>query len=291
VIGVDSSHLPEFSKRIKALHDAGQTPCRVTAFHDPGQHGMPAAEIAKWKQTTLDLGAVEVPTLDGLLGQVDGVLVLAVDGHHHAELALPALRRGLPTYVDKPLTCDLPGALGLLDAARKSKARCYSASSLRFAAEVTGLDKTRLGTLHAIDAFGPGELNAAMPGLFFYGVHTIEMVDALWGPGVKRARAQTTTDRDLLDLEYHDGRFARLRMERKGCYDFGATIHGDKGLASFKVDFADVYNRLVKGMTGFFEGKPAPADLRDIVENVAVMEAGNRSMQHGGQWVDVPRVE
>ena len=59
-----------------------------------------------------------------------------------------------------------------------------------------------------------------MEGLFYYGVHAIEMVDAIWGPGVKRVSALYLEDRDLLDLDYHDGRYARLRMERKGRYDF-----------------------------------------------------------------------
>lgn len=290
-VGIDSSHLPEFSKRILALHEAGKTPCRVTAFFDPGDHQMPSGQVAKWREATLGLGAVQVERYESLLEQVDGVLVLAVSGHVHAELAYPALRRGLPTYVDKPLTCNLSQALQLLEVARGSKARCYSASSLRFASEVGALDRAALGDLVAIDAYGPGELNAAMAGLFFYGVHTIEMVDAIWGPGVKRVSAVSSADRDLLDLDYHDGRYARLRMERKGCYDFGATVHGTKGIASFKVDFADVYSRLVSGMCRFFEGGAAPADLRDIVENVAVMEAGNASMSHNGDWIDVPSIE
>ncbi len=289
-IGTDSSHLPEFTRRINGLHDQGLSACRVTAFYDAGHHGMPAADVRKWQSTTLDMGAVQVASQDSLLDQVDGVMVLAVDGRRHAELALPSLRRGLPTYIDKPLTCDLHQALSILTAARSSKARCYSASSLRFAAELGQLDRSKLGTLLAIDAFGPGELNDAMPGVFFYGVHTVEMVDAIWGPGVKRVRAVRATDRDLMDLEYHDGRHAHLRLERKGCYDFGATVHGDKAIAAFKVDFADVYNRLVAGMVRFFEGGPAPAELRDIVENIAVMQAANESLFGDGGWVPVATV-
>lgn len=288
-VGVDSSHLPEFSRRIKELNDKGQTRCRVTAFYDTGKHDLPASDVAKWRETTLALGAREAESLEALLKQVDGVMVLAVNGHVHFELAMPSLQRGLPTYIDKPLTCNLDQAKSLLSAARKGGARSYSASSLRFATEIPQLDRAKLGTLCAIDAFGPGELNPSMAGLFFYGVHTIEMVDAIWGPGVARVRAITTPDRDRVDLEYADGRYAHLRMERKGCYDFGATVHGSGAVQSFKVDFTEVYSNLVKGMTRFFEGGPAPAELRDIVENIGVMEAGNQSMKTG-QWVDVPKI-
>lgn len=287
-IGNDSSHLPEFTKRIKALHDAGQTRCSVTRLWSDRQPDMPAEQTRKWQQSAIELGAQPADTMDELLNNVDGVMLLAVNGNKHLRLALPALKRGLPIYIDKPLTCSLAEAKELLSASRASRARCYSASSLRFAAEVAALPRDDLGQIHAIDAFGPGELSPAMKGLFYYGVHTIEMVDAIWGPGVRRVSGITLADRDLLDLEYHDGRYARLRMERKGAYEFGATVHGEKAVHQFRVSFTGVYDTLIQGMIRFFEGGAAPAALRDIVENVAVMEAGNQSIDRGGEWIEIP---
>jgi predicted dehydrogenase len=291
VIGTDTSHLPEFTKRINALSDAGETRCRVTRLWTDGQHGMRAEQAHKWQASAVEMGVRPASSIEELLDDVNGVMVLSVNGHTHLRFATPALVRGLPTYIDKPLTCSLAEAKQLLSLARQHDARCYSASSLRFAAEVTELPRQQLGAIHAIDAFGPGELNPSMEGLFFYGVHLVEMVDAIWGPGVARASSITMPDRDLLDLEYHDGRYARLRMERRGCYDFGATVHGEKKVHQFRVDFADVYNRLIRGMTRFFEGAEAPTTLRDLVENVAVMEAGNRSMKADGVWIEVPLID
>ena len=273
-VGIDTSHLPEFTRRLNALNDSGQSRCRVTALHDPGQHQLPAAQVDKWRAETVAMGIAEVSSLDAMLDQVDGVLILCVDGHTHARLATPGLARGLPTYIDKPLTCSLVEAQQLLATSTQHNAPCYSASSLRFAAEIADLDRTRLGKLEVISAFGPGELNPAMEGLFYYGVHTIEMVDAIWGPGVLRVRATHTPDRDLLELEYADGRFAQLRMERKGHYDFGATVHGSNGVTSFEVNFSTVYDRLVAAMARFFEDGIPPVQLQHIVENVAVMQAG-----------------
>jgi hypothetical protein len=43
-------------------------------------------------------------------------------------------------------------------------------------------------------------------------------------------------------------------------------------------------------MVRFFEGGEPPAPLRDIVENVAVMEAGNRSIAQDGAWITVPEI-
>ena len=291
IVGLDSSHVPEFTRRIHALRDAGDSRCCVTKLWTDGQHDMPAAEVAKWRQATLDMGVEEAGSLDALLDSVDGVLVLAVNGAKHEALAAEALRRGLPTYIDKPLANDLAAGRRILAAARQGGARCYSASSLRFATELEAIPRDTLGDLVAIDATGPGELNDAMPRLLFYGVHTVEMVDAIWGPGVTQVRADAGDDRDVMQLRYADGRYAHLRLERKGGYDFAATIHGTKGLHHFKVDFGPVYGRLVAGMTRFFEGGDAPADLRDIVENLAVIESAHVSLQQGGTWIDVPSVD
>jgi len=292
IIGIDSSHAPEFTRRINALYADRKTPCEVIAFVDVGDHGWPVAEdVERWRTETARLGAAPTRSIEALLDSVEGVLVLAVDGTRHLELAMPALERGLPTYIDKPLTCDLDEARRLLAASRERDARCYSASSLRFAEELDSLDRRALGDLVAIDAYGPGELNQGAPGLFHYGVHTIEMIDAIWGPGVSRVSAIELPDRHLVDLEYHDGRYARLRLERRGAYDFGATIHGTQSVTHFHVDFGPVYDRLVAGMARFFEGGKPPAALRDIVENVAVMAAGNQSAGQDGAWVSIPNID
>jgi predicted dehydrogenase len=291
-IGVDTSHLPEFSRRLSEMHAAGTFKGRVTRMLDVGDHGWPdAGQVRAWQDTTRGLGVEPAGSMDELLGSVDAVMVLAIDGNRHLSLARAALERGLPTYIDKPLTCDVGQAREILALSRQRGARCYSASSLRFATELAVIPKNAMGPLVAIDAFGPGELNDTMPGLFHYGVHTIEMVDAIWGPGVRRVSAVAMPDRHLVDLDYHDGRYARLRLDRKAAYDFGATVQGQKQTHQFRVDFGPVYTRLVAGMAGFFEGGPAPAPLRDIVENVAVMAAGNESIRRDGAWVEVPGIE
>ena len=127
-IGIDSSHLPEFTRRIKALHDEGQTPCQVTHVFDPGGHDLPNAP--KWLETVRQLGVAQVGSMEELLSSVEGVMVLAVNGNRHLALASPSLSEGLPTYIDKPLACSLADAKQLLALATKTGAHCYSASSL-----------------------------------------------------------------------------------------------------------------------------------------------------------------
>ena len=294
-IGADSSHLAEFSCRMADLHAAGGTRCLVTHFHDlearalrthpASQTLLPKAE--KWREQVLALGARETRTIDELLQSVDAVMVLNRDGHRHFDLAVRCFERGKPTFVDKPLTCSFDQAGKLLNLARTTGARCWSASALRFAPEIGRIPRAELGRIVAVDAFGGGETCDLMPGLWFYGCHTIEMVDAIWGPGVERVRAVSLPDRFLVDLGYGDGRTARLRLERRGMGQFGATVHGERGVHHFVVDFGPVYAGLVGAITAFFEGRKPAVQLDNIVESIGVMQAGNESIARDGAWTQV----
>ena len=53
-IGVDSSHLPEFTRRIKALNEEAKTTCKVTHVFDPGGHDLPKA--CEWLEATKAMG-------------------------------------------------------------------------------------------------------------------------------------------------------------------------------------------------------------------------------------------
>jgi predicted dehydrogenase len=291
IIGLDSSHVPEFTRRIHAMRDAGDTVCTVTHHWNNGEFSMPAEEVEKWRVDVESMGVKRADSLEAMLDAVDGVLVLSVNGAKHEEQAAMALGRGLPTYIDKPLANDAASAKRILEAARKSSARCYSASSLRFAPELLDIPRDLLGDIVAVDAFGPGELNPDMPRLLYYGVHTVEMVDAIMGPGVAEVRADLSEPRDFIALRYTDGRSANLRLERVGNYDFGATVHGTKAVHHFTVDFGPVYTRLVAGMVRFFTDGQAPVALRDTVENVAVIEAAHRSIEKGGEWIRVEPID
>jgi predicted dehydrogenase len=290
VIGIDNSHAVAFSQRINAANDAGETKCRVTSIWHDDKPDTPVERAQKHLELVLKEGVKEIDTLEHMLDQVDGVILVQVNGNKHYDLARPVLEHNLPLFIDKPMTCDLPQAKKLLDETRRGHARIFSSSSLRWVPEIASLDHAALGKIVAIDAFGPSGHNPTMEGLYFYGVHVVEMIDQIWGPGVKRISAVAMPDRELFDLEYKDGRYARVRLDRKGKYVFGATVHGEKDVKQFIVQ-GDLYKPMVQGMTKFFEGAEPPVKLRDIVENIAVMSAGNASIKKDGAWVDVETIE
>ncbi len=283
VIGIDSSHVAAFAGRINSLHRAGKTPCRVTGHWHPQDIDV-TPELRAAAAANAGSAADNV---ERLLDSVDGVMVLDVDGARHAGSAIAALDRGLPVFIDKPMTCSLVEAKRVLEAVRRLGGRCFSASCLRFAAGVADVPHDRLGQIVAVDAFGNDQPREPMTGLWYYGCHTVEMVAAIMGTGVRRVRARDLSDRTVTDLEFFDGRTARLRFERAGHGTFGATVHGSRAVHQFQDNLAGAYDRLVGAVLQFFEGGPAPVELRDTAEHVAVIEAIHRSIGTDGTSVQV----
>jgi hypothetical protein len=116
--------------------------------------------------------ACDQPT--DMLSAVDAVIIARDDWESHAGLAMPFLERGVPVFVDKPLTLDLAQLDSFMPYLRSGK--LMSCSGLRYAAE---LDPMRLaqpetGDIQLISG-------AVLNGLERYGIHLIEAVASLGG--------------------------------------------------------------------------------------------------------------
>lgn len=109
-----------------------------------------------------------------LVEAVDAVIVARDDWQSHWELAAPALERGLPVFIDKPLTLDRSE----LERFRPylESGRLMSCSGLRYAPE---LDALRAGNLQP--ELGEVRLVSAtvLNDLARYGIHMIEAVVGL----------------------------------------------------------------------------------------------------------------
>jgi predicted dehydrogenase len=77
-------------------------------------------------------------SLEDLCDRVDAVLLARDDWTSHAQLALPILERGIPVFVDKPLTLDADELAAF--APHIEAGRLASWTALRFAPELTALE-------------------------------------------------------------------------------------------------------------------------------------------------------
>src|SRR5204862_6440476 len=118
-------------------------------------------------------------------GRGDGVRVEAGGGAARLVRAGPFLEHGLPLFVDQPFTNSVHDAREIARTAALHDAPVFSSASLRFTPDLVALCEGReaLGAIHGADVWTPASTHPRNPGLFHYGIHGVEALYTIMGPG------------------------------------------------------------------------------------------------------------
>ena len=285
ILDFDTSHAVEFTKRINHVDIAEEqwVEGAKVVVGCPGESKVSHERIPGF---TAARKKYEVPLVDKpeeMIGKVDAMLIEAVDGSVHYERAKPFLEAGLPCFVDKPFACTVADARRMIDLAANKKVPIFSSSALRYATEVTQyVADPKHGKVLGCLTFGPASTHERNPGLFHYGIHAVEMLYALMGPGCERVSCVHDTGADVATGHWKDGRVATVRGNRAGGSSFGFTAFAEKGVHATPVGSRFFYRELLKKVIEMFKtGKP-PLDPAETLEIVAFIEAANRSGANHG---------
>lgn len=291
IVDFDTSHVVEFTKRLNGVDiakDQWVAGAKVVAGV-PGTSLISPETIPKNIETLKRYGVEILDDPAKLVGKVDAVLIESVDGGVHLERALPFLEKGIPTYVDKPFACSLADAKKLAETAMAKHVPLMSSSSLRYAPEVVAAKSgATVGEIIGVTTYGPSPLHPTRnPGMFHYGIHPVEMLFTLMGPGCKRLTCLSRPGGEVTTGTWADGRVATIRGLRAGSTPYGFTLFGSKGVSTQGVSTTYIYRELLKKIVGMFETKEMPIDLRETLEIVAFIEAAKRSAEQEGAPMDL----
>ena len=288
VVGFDSSHCLEFASRLIGKNDipdqnlgAGDI---VAAF--PGGSGIgETAAIPERTAIFKDWGATIVDRIEDLLDfELDGVFINSIDGRVHLEQARPFLEAGIRTFVDKPFTCDPAEAREIQQISESTGTPAFSSSSARFDTAVA--EAARLGNaIRTVDAYGPAMLEPSNPGLYWYGIHTVESLYTLMGPGCQEVACCFDEACEVVTAVWDDSRIATVRGLRIGCYAGGALYGTQEGVMHLVPDMMTMHFELLKRIVDFFRGGEAPVPLAETVELIGFIDAALKSANRGGAWV------
>jgi len=280
LLDFDTSHCVEFTKRINHLEiDKEQwVEGAKVVLGCAGESKLSPERIPGFTAAMKKLGVelVEKPT--EMIGKVDAMLIEAVDGSVHLERAKPFLEAGIPCFVDKPFACSVADAKAIIALAEKKKLPLFSSSALRFAPELVQYQAdAKHGKLIGCMTYGPASQHERNPGLFHYGIHAVEMLFALMGPGCERVTSTHEKGTDVATGHWKDGRIASIRGIREGKADFGFTAFAEKSVQNVPVGTKFIYRELLKKVIDTFKtGKP-PIAISETLEIVAFIEAANKS--------------
>jgi hypothetical protein len=179
----------------------------------------------------------------------------------------------------------------MVEVAEAKHVPLMSSSSLRYAPEVVAArgGGGTTGAIVGVSTYGPAPLDKTgrNPGLFHYGIHPVELLYTLMGPGCRRLTCLSQPGAEVVTGAWADGRVASVRGIRNGRFDYGFTVFGAKGVTTQGIGLTYTYRELLKHVVAMFASRQVPIDLRETLEIVAFIEAAKRSADTGGEPVEI----
>ena len=276
IVGAENSHCAHIAKSLNVEKD-------LPGWEVTHVWGETAGFAAKAAQEG------HIPTIvddfTRMIGQVDGVVIDHRDGKHHLPAARPFVEAGVPVFVDKPLCTDLAEGIEFVRFARAKGVPVTSFSVISLQQSVLAFNEAarKLGGLRSVFTAGPCDVESEYGGVFFYGIHPVEMVCNLLGA----APLQVTTARhnaDAIATVTFDGgpvaTFAFLKdLWKPG---FTAFAYGDKGAHYSELPFDQkMYLAGIRTFSTMFETKREPLPPLAYLRPVAILEAMQESLTKG----------
>ena len=225
-----------------------------------------------------------------MVGQIDAAVV----EHRHGKLHLPAARALLeakiPLFIDKPFCYRLAEGKRFLERAGKLRVPVCSFSTLPKQAAYKDLKKQvgKLGEINAVVSSGPCDIKSKWGGIFFYGIHQVDMILRLAGYDVthvqvNRGKAQNHT----ATLFYGNGCTATMNLIGSGAA-FHVSALCEKGRVdqAIPMDASPYLTGIREFVRMFRTGKTAETP-ETMLGPVAVLEALEKSVNRKGTRVKV----
>ncbi len=228
---------------------------------------------------------------DDFLETADAIMVTARDGAKHLKYAENYIKKGIPVWIDKPITRSTKEVLELLDLAKKHGAILSGGSSLELNesvkkfAEIVKEGKTEIVGGHLT---APVNMDNPYGGFWFYTQHLVAMLTTIFGTDVKSVRALRTVNG--VQAIYNYEKFSVTAFYGAG---YSVTLYTDGFNAKaeeiilpddyFKGELEAFYN-VIK------TGKPDKTE-REYVAPVYLLEATIEAYEKNKEiFIDIPFV-
>ncbi len=161
----------------------------IGVYGDPDEPGVSKAIDSIKEKTACTVFADDK---DAFLDEADAVMVTARNGAYHLKYAENYIKKGIPVWIDKPITRSIDEVLEPVSLAEKHGAVLSGGSSLehldmvkRFAA----LAEENKDNISGGYVTAPVNMDNPYGGFWFYTQHLVAMITTVFGIGMKSVRA------------------------------------------------------------------------------------------------------
>ena len=290
MIGLDTSHCMAFTKAMNDTTDGHLGRCQVVAAYPEGSPDIESSvsRVPKYTAEMKAVGVTIVDSISGLLESTDAILLETNDGRPHLEQLVPVLQAGQPCFIDKPIAGSLADCLAIFRLSEHYNVPVFSSSSLRYGKSTVAARDGALGDITGCTTWSPCYLEKTHPDLFWYGIHGVESLFSVMGPGVRSVTRTHTADFDTVTGVWDDDRIGTFRGIRRGKRGYGGFAFGTTGQGP--VGGYDGYTPLVEEIARFFATREVPIKPVETVDIYAFMQAADESKRRGGVPVKIADV-
>lgn len=292
LIGCDTSHVTAFTETLNNKESKDHVPGgKVVAAFKGGSPDLPssATRVEGYAKTLREkYGVVFYDSIEELCAHVDAVMLESVDGRPHLAQARPVIAARKPLFIDKPMAASLADVREIFRLAQEAGVPVWSSSSLRYARNTQAVRQGRIGKVQFAETHSPCEVEPHHPELFWYGIHGVEALYTVMGPGCESVQRTVTTNGAIQVVgHWSGGREGIFRQDLAGKY--GGLARGDQG--EMPVGSYDGYAPLLVEVIRFFQTKEPPVKAEETLELFTFMTAAQMSKDQNGAVVklaDVP---
>lgn len=285
IIGLDTSHVTAFTEllnnELSEHHVSGGEV--VIAF--PGGSKDMKMSIDRVKGFTKEMkhkyDVKIVNSIEMVAEQCDAILLESVDGRVHLEQFKKIVSYGKPTFIDKPFTTSFKDAKEIFELAEKHSTPVMSCSAVRYSEGLVAVrESVDEARIFGADFYGPMAIESNH-GLFWYGIHTAEMLFSLLGTGCESVQVIKNDLHEIIIGKWEDGRIGTLRGNRINNNAFGALVHEDNNHVYIDItkDNKPFYASLLEEILTFFKEGKSPIKQEETLEIIRFLEAANESRE------------
>ncbi len=285
MVGADSNHSLSFSRALNVDKIVGGA--RVTHLV-----GETTAQRTRTVATNGNIPHIAARPED-LIGAVDAAVIAHRHPQFHLPAARPLLEAGLPLYIDKSLCCRTAEAKRFLARASALGVPVCSFGVVPLQPAFVALQKriSQLGPIHAVVSTGPCDVKCRWGGVFFYGIHQVEMVLRLLGYAVSHVQVVRGRGKNHVGtIAYKDGKVATVNLigeEGAAGAFFHLSVIGTKGRIDQTIQTMpypeSMYYPGIRAFVRTFRKGQSAATAETMLGAVAVLEALEKSIAGKGR--------